>query len=104
EDRFGALPGPAAALLDIVRIKWLAVRLGMEKIMLKNDLLIANFVSDPDSPFYRSPLFVSIMTYVNRFPGKMSVRQKETKLSLTVRDIRSVQSAIHALSNIPDSA
>ncbi len=103
-DRFGALPEPAAALLDIVRIKWLAIRLGIEKIMLKNDLLIANFVSDPDSPFYRSPLFVSIMTYVNRFPGKMSVRQKETKLSLTIREIKTVQSAIHTLGNILDSA
>ncbi|NLA49748.1 MAG: DEAD/DEAH box helicase, partial [Bacteroidales bacterium] len=103
-DRFGTLPEPAAALLDIVRIKWLAIRLGIEKIMLKNDLLIANFVSDPDSPFYRSTLFVSIMTYVNRFPGEMSVRQKETKLSLTIREIRTVQSAIHTLDKILDSA
>lgn len=104
EDRFGTLPEPAAALLDIVTIKWLAVRLGIEKIMLKNDLLIANFVTNPDSPFYRSPLFASIMTYVNRFPGKMSVRQKETKLSLTIREIRTVQSAIHTLTRILDSA
>ena len=46
-DRFGPLPPPAVALLDIVRIKWLAVKLGIEKILLKNNLLIANFVSDP---------------------------------------------------------
>ena len=102
-DRFGSLPEPAAALLDIVRLKWIAVRLGIEKILLKNDLLIANFVSDPDSAFYRSRLFVSIMTYVNRFPGKMSVRQKESKLSLTIREIRTVQSAIHILNNISNS-
>ncbi|HEX2975869.1 MAG TPA: transcription-repair coupling factor, partial [Bacteroidales bacterium] len=45
-DRFGKIPPPAEALLDIVRIKWIAVKLGIEKIFLKNELLIANFVSD----------------------------------------------------------
>jgi transcription-repair coupling factor (superfamily II helicase) len=99
-DRFGSLPGPAASLLDIVRIKWIAVRLGMEKILLKNDRLIANFISDPDSGFYRSSLFVSIMNYVNRHPNQMSVKQRESKLSLTVSHITSVRLAIEALNNM----
>ena len=65
-DRFGTIPPPASALLDIVRIKWIAVKLGIEKILLKNNLLIAYFISDPSSGFYRSSLFVSIMNYVNQ--------------------------------------
>jgi transcription-repair coupling factor (superfamily II helicase) len=99
-DRFGPLPDPAASLLDIVRIKWIAVKLGMEKILLKNNLLIANFISDPDSGFYRSPLFVSIMNYVNRHQKTMSVKQKESKLSLTVSNVTSVKSAISILEDI----
>jgi len=100
-DRFGPLPEPAAALLDIVRIKWIAMKLGMEKILLRNNLLIANFISDPGSGFYRSPLFVSIMNYVNRFPKQMLVKQRESKLSLTIREINSVKSAIQILDNLP---
>jgi transcription-repair coupling factor (superfamily II helicase) len=99
-DRFGALPPPSAALLDIVRIKWIATKLGIEKILLKNDLLIANFISDPESSFYRSQLFVSIMNYVNRHHKQMTVKQKETKLSLTISDIKSVKVAIQALTDI----
>jgi transcription-repair coupling factor (superfamily II helicase) len=99
-DRFGHVPLPASALLDIVRIKWIAVKLGIEKIMLKNNLLIANFISDPDSGFYRSSLFISIMNYVNRHQKLMSVRQKESKLSLTIADIRTVKTAIEILQNI----
>jgi len=99
-DRFGTLPPPAVALLDIVKIKWLAVRLGIEKILLKNNLLIANFISDPHSGFYRTSLFVSVMNYVNRHQKRMSVRQKESKLSLTINDIPSVKSAIDMLKNI----
>ncbi len=70
------IPQPAQALLDIVRIKWIAVKIGIEKILLKNNLLIANFVSDPNSQFYRSSLFVSIMNYVNR---KQKTDEYETK-------------------------
>ena len=99
-DRFGPLPPPAADLVDIVRIKWSAIRLGIEKILLKNDLLIANFISDPGSQFYKSELFISIMNYVGRKHGQMSVKQKESKLSLTVKDIRSVRSAIQVLNSI----
>ncbi|MBP1666465.1 MAG: transcription-repair coupling factor, partial [Bacteroidetes bacterium] len=102
-DRFGPLPEPAAALLDIVRIKWIAVKLGMEKIFLKNELLIANFISDPESVFYRSQLFISVMNYVNRFPNQMSVRQKESKLSLTIRPVKTVKSAIQVLDTILNS-
>jgi transcription-repair coupling factor (superfamily II helicase) len=99
-DRFGALPPSASALLDIVRIKWIAVNLGIEKILLKNNLLIANFISDPASEFYRSSLFVYVMNYVNRHQKRMAVKQKESKLSLTITDIKSVKSAIEILKNI----
>jgi len=102
-DRFGTIPPAAEALLDIVRIKWIAVKLGIEKILLKNNLLIANFVSDSNSQFYRSALFVSIMNYVNRKQNRMKMKQKATKLSLTINEVMSVESAIQVLSEILES-
>jgi transcription-repair coupling factor (superfamily II helicase) len=99
-DRFGILPPPATALLDIVRIKRIAVKIGIEKILLKNDLLIAYFISDHNSPFYNSPLFVSIMNYVNKHRRHMSMKQKATKLSLTITDVKSVKEAIKVLNEI----
>ena len=65
-DRFGPPPPPARALLELVRLKWAAAKTGIEKVILKNNTLIANFVADQSSQFYRSPLFVSVMNYVNR--------------------------------------
>jgi transcription-repair coupling factor (superfamily II helicase) len=103
-DRFGVIPPPASALLDIVRFKWIAVKLGIEKILLKNNLMIAYFITDPSSGFYRSSLFVSIMNYVNRHQKRMSVKQKESKLSLTITNIQTVKSAIEVLQNISNEA
>jgi transcription-repair coupling factor (superfamily II helicase) len=102
-DRFGLIPLPAQALLDIVRIKWIAIKIGIEKILLKNNLLIAYFVSDPNSQFFRSALFVSIMNYVNRKQKQMSMKQKATRLSLTINNISSVKGAIRVLNEIVES-
>lgn len=104
KDRFGPLPGPAADLLEIVRLKWLASLTGIEKILLKNGLMIANFVSDPNSGFYRSSEFVSMMNYVNRNQKRMSVRQKESKLSLTISGIKTIKEAILVLKGILGAA
>jgi transcription-repair coupling factor (superfamily II helicase) len=99
-DRFGPVPPPAQALMDIVRLKWLAMKTGIEKILLKNNLLIANFVSDPKSRFYHSTLFVSIMNYVNRKQNRMRMKQKESRLSLTIDNIPSVELAIKVINDM----
>lgn len=100
KDRFGKLPQQAKDLLDVVRIKWLATKLGIEKILLKNNLLIAGFVSDPDSRFYGTQLFISIMSFVNQNHRTMKMKQGESKLTLTVSNITSVHSAIDILNRI----
>ena len=99
-DRFGPLPSPARSLLDLVRLKWIASQTGIEKVILKNNTLIANFVTDQSSQFYRSPLFVSVMNFVNRKQGNMTIKQNNSKLSLTVREVTSVTQAISLFSRI----
>jgi transcription-repair coupling factor (superfamily II helicase) len=99
-DRFGPIPPPAEALLNIVMIKWLAVRLGVEKILLKNNLLIAYFISDQNSKFYKTPLFMSIMKYVGGKHKTMSMKQKDSRLSLTITEIKTVKRAIQVLNDI----
>jgi transcription-repair coupling factor (superfamily II helicase) len=99
-DRFGKLPSPARDLLDIVRLKWISMKLGIEKILLKNQLMIAYFISDPGSDYYRSNLFAALMTYVNHQQKRMNVKQKESRLSLTVMDIPSVSEAGRVINEI----
>ena len=99
-DRFGPLPPPARALLDIVRLKWVSSRIGIEKVILKNNTLFANFVTDQSSQYYRTPLFISVMNFVNRKKGNMTVKQNNNKLSLSVSGITSVSQARDLFTNI----
>ena len=57
-------------------------------------------MTDQSSQFYRSPLFVSVMNYVNRRQSNMSVKQNNNKLSLTVRSVTTVVQAIDLFTEI----
>ena len=57
EDRFGPMPDELSRLFDIVRIRQLGEKIGFEKIIIKNGVLIAFFISNPLSQYYRSDRF-----------------------------------------------
>ena len=99
-DLFGPLPKEAKALLDIVKLKWIANKLGMEKIIMKNGLFIAHFVSDPSSSFYRDPIFISLMNYINRNQKTMSMKQKNNILSLTIKNATSIKAIYNILTQM----
>ena len=97
KDRFGALPGEAGELLNVVRLRWLAMRTGVEKIILKNNTLIAYFVADPDSVFYRSEIFTRIIGNIQRNPKLFRMRQDKDRLSFRVNHAGSIEKAFAIL-------
>ncbi len=64
EDRFGPLPKETEDLIETIRLRWLAEHLGMVKIVLKGDKLIAAFIPDEDSPFFQGRTFARILNYL----------------------------------------
>src|SRR5690606_40819221 len=67
-DRFGELPTPAEDLLNSVRIKWIASRIGLERIVMKHGKLVGYFIADQKSGFYQSPAFTRVLEYVQAHP------------------------------------
>jgi transcription-repair coupling factor (superfamily II helicase) len=96
-DRFGALPPEVEQLCDIVRLRRRAMALGFEKITLKNKLMIAYFTGNRQSNYYRSPLFAHILRYIQEHPKTFTVKEQHNKLSLTVKNVPTVRTAIHEL-------
>jgi transcription-repair coupling factor (superfamily II helicase) len=99
-DRFGKLPPPSKDLLEVVRLRWLAMDLGFEKLILKNKRMIAYFVSDQESPYYQSPVFRNILETIQKNHTKYNLEEKNNKLSLSFSNITDIYKAWHALSEI----
>ncbi|TVZ52526.1 transcription-repair coupling factor [Dokdonia sp. Hel_I_53] len=81
-DRFGPLPEEAEDLVDSVRIKWVATKIGLEKVVMKNGKLTGFFISDQQSPFYQSPAFGRVLKYVQENAFRISIKEKKTSKGL----------------------
>ncbi len=64
-DRFGKLPKQVYELFDGLRIRWVCRKLGFERLHLKGNKLRCYFIHDPQSPFFETPLFNTIVQYVS---------------------------------------
>ena len=103
-DRFGKIPKQTLDLLDSVRIKWLAKKVGLEKVILKQKRMIGYFVSDQQSEFYKTDRFTNVLKYVQSNPKTSVMKEKETKnglrLLITFIRIDSVKTAMETLTKI----
>ena len=103
-DRFGELPTQVEDLLNSVRIKWIAKKLGIERLILKKNRMLCYFVSDQQSAFYQTPTFTNVVKYVQNNPTSCVMKEKETKaglrLLLTFIKINSVKKALETLQKV----
>lgn len=99
-DRFGKFPDEVRRLFDIVRIRHLAERLGFEKVIIKNGIMIAFFISNPLSKYYKSKKFTGILDAVNTNSPLFELKQNDDKLRLVTRNIGSIEKAYTVLKKL----
>lgn len=100
-DRFGPLPKPAVALLNSIRIKWIATRVGIEKLVLKQGKMIGYFVSDQQSDYYQSAKFRNVLNFVQKQSSLCKMKEKQTvnglRLLLTFDNVKSIKRALELM-------
>lgn len=105
-DRFGELPIQAEDLLNSVRLKWLAISMGLERLVIKNNKMVGYFIANQQSAFYQSPTFTKVLQYVQSHPQKVTMKEKQTRnglrLLLTFENITSVNKALQAMELFKD--
>ena len=103
-DRFGPLPTEVVDLLDSVKMKWIGLALGLEKILMKQHKLVGYFITDQNSSFFDSPQFSKILDYVQKHPMICSLKESQTRnglrLLLTFKNVSSVKKALHILKSL----
>jgi len=74
-DRFGPVPPQVAGLFDTVRCRQIAVELGFERLILKDDFLKCYFINNPSSLYYESATFRSILDFIQQGTNKARLKQ-----------------------------
>ena len=99
-DRFGPLPREAQELLNVVRLRWEAIRLGIERVKVKNGLMIVHFVGEENSPYYKSETFMALLQRVTRHPDRFVLKQHNNRLAMTVRNVKDIEDGYKTLQQL----
>ncbi len=100
EDRFGKIPHQAMELILIVALRRVAKKLGIEKIVLKQGVMILHFVSADNVAYYQSPAFGKIINYLQNHPRRCKLKEVERKRSMVLASVPSVHDALDILTLI----
>jgi transcription-repair coupling factor (superfamily II helicase) len=100
KDRFGPVPEVTVELIHVVRLRWTAIRLGFEKIILKKGLMIMHFVSNPDSGYYATATFKAVLAFVQSQGRKFRMKETKGRLTLSTDPVNSISEAIGILRKI----
>ena len=99
-DRFGPVPHEADELMHVVGLRRVGKKLGCEKIILKQSYMQMQFVSNVNSPFYRSQMFNRILAYVTSHIQDCVLKEKFNKRMLRINDVKTVGQAVNLLNQI----
>tara|TARA_B100001057_G_scaffold483404_1_gene560103 strand:- start:1207 stop:4452 length:3246 start_codon:yes stop_codon:yes gene_type:complete len=104
EDRFGKIPPEGMELLSTLRLKWLASKMGLERLIIKNKKCVGYFLSDQQSDFYQTPVFNQILVGVQKQTEKYSMKEKQTRnglrLILVLDQVHSIEKLLEQLNNL----
>ena len=99
-DRFGPVPHEGEELLHVVPLRRLGKRLGCEKLILKQDSMRMQFVSNTSSAYYKSRAFDKVLRYIADNPRRCNLKEISGKHIMIVTGVRTVGDAVAVLREI----
>ena len=93
KDRFGPIPKQVEELFFSFELRWMAKKMGLERLVIKSEKMVCSFISDTDSSFYKSELFTEILEQITNQGKGYRLIQKQEKLRLIIEPIADIREA-----------
>ncbi|RHU23666.1 transcription-repair coupling factor [Parabacteroides sp. TM07-1AC] len=103
KDRFGKIPKEGKELIRIVRLRRMAKKLGMEKLVLKKGQMSIFLINNPDSTYYQSEAFDKLLAFIQKHPRECNLRDQNGKRSIVIKNVRTVETACALVEEIEKS-
>jgi transcription-repair coupling factor (superfamily II helicase) len=102
KDRFGRLPRETLDLIQTVRLRWMAKKIGFEKLTLKFGRMTGTFTGAQDSPYFQTEAFGKVLAFIQNNPNASDMKERKGKLTMRFEGVKKVEKALEILSNIID--
>ena len=94
KDRFGPIPPQFEGLIETVRMRWLAEKMGFDKLTLKAQAIKAQFVPGDKETYYQSDIFGRMLAFVKENAKTCKLAETKGRLILTVFEIKTAKQAL----------
>ena len=101
-DRFGAMPHEGEELLQVVPLRRYGKSLGCEKIILKQGRMQMQFVSNPNSAYYKSATFGKVLNYIAANARRCDLKEVRGKRYMVVSGVPTVGEAVKVLLKVKE--
>jgi transcription-repair coupling factor (superfamily II helicase) len=102
-DRFGPLPESVEDLMETVRLRWKAEKLGIEKLTLKGNQMKCYLLPASRDDFYSSDIFQKIMRFAQYNTKNCKIKEYKNRLILTLAGVSSISKAQVKLKEMNES-
>jgi transcription-repair coupling factor (superfamily II helicase) len=93
KDRFGPLPRQVQELIISFRLRWLAEKMGLERLVIKSNKMIGYFIADPQSPFYETEVFTLVLNHIQKNARGCKLSEKNDRLRIIFDEVRHIRDA-----------
>ena len=97
KDRFGTIPKEVKELFFSFELRWLAQKIGLERLVIKSEKLVGWFIADSNSPFYQTEVFTDLLKRIMNMGQGYRIIQKQDKLRLVIEPITNIREAYKKL-------
>jgi transcription-repair coupling factor (superfamily II helicase) len=102
KDRFGTIPDEVKELFFSFELRWLAQKLGLERLVIKSEKMVGWFIADPKSTFYQTDVFSELLKKIMNMGQGYRLIQKQDKLRLVIEPITNIREAYKKLEVLYD--
>lgn len=99
-DRFGPLPDAVKGLLDVIRLRWKAKKVGIARIILKKGKIIAHLPDSERTDYYQGEAFGNILHYAQRNPGQCTIKESSSHLTLSIQNAKTIDEALGIITDL----
>jgi transcription-repair coupling factor (superfamily II helicase) len=102
-DRFGPLPRQVKELIISFKLRWLAEKMGLERLVIKSEKMVGYFISNPQSPFYETEDFIKILNHIQKNTTGIKLSEQHDKLRVIFPDIKHIKQAFDQIAAITET-
>ena len=99
KDRFGQIPGQTKELINTLKLREQAKKIGFEKLVIKQNRLVGKFTTSHPA-YFESTSFTKVLNFVQKHKKGVQLKEKNKVLILTLENIGTIQEANEKLQQL----